>query len=158
MDPRSLRSSGPTSGTLLGADLFPGMSLVGSDGTTFFPLAHSGSGLIGDELSTTITPDGSVLGVGCIGIDVTAAHPFGGSSVTMDLFNFNDSGQVPLSPYGDTNADGRVDGLDLSALGRAFGADYCDGLVFNNDVDFNDDDLINGDDLAILASFFGRQP
>ena len=34
----------------------------------------------------------------------------------------------------------------------------CDGFAFKNDADFNDDDVIDGGDLAILATWFGTRP
>ena len=49
---------------------------------------------------------------------------------------------------------GRVDGLDLARLGRAFGADCLDPR-FDPAVDFDRNCEVDGDDVALLASFFG---
>ena len=55
----------------------------------------------------------------------------------------------------DWDHSGRVDGLDLAALGRAFGASNGDPR-YDATLDFTQDGIIDGDDLAILASEFGR--
>ena len=68
------------------------------------------------------------------------------------------SPQPPTSTRGDSTGDRLVDGLDLAELGRSFGAVYCDGFAFENNADFNNDDVIDGGDLAILATWFGTRP
>ncbi|HEX4824464.1 MAG TPA: PQQ-dependent sugar dehydrogenase [Candidatus Polarisedimenticolaceae bacterium] len=54
----------------------------------------------------------------------------------------------------DWDGSGRVDGIDLAALGRAFGAAIGDPR-YDATLDFTQDGVIDGDDLAVLASEFG---
>lgn len=56
---------------------------------------------------------------------------------------------------GDVDQDGRVDGADLVAFARHFGARLFDP-GYEDALDFNDDGIIDGSDLAILAADFGR--
>ena len=56
---------------------------------------------------------------------------------------------------GDIDRDGRVDGVDLLAFAPHFGFRKGEGR-FVGFADLNDDDEINGTDLAILASTFGK--
>ena len=55
----------------------------------------------------------------------------------------------------DWDQSGRVDGLDLAALGRAFGSATGD-TRYDAGLDFTGDGLIDGDDLAVLAAQFGH--
>jgi lysophospholipase L1-like esterase len=57
--------------------------------------------------------------------------------------------------FGDVDGDGRVDGVDLIRLARAFGASRGDNR-YERDADLDDSGTIDGQDLAILASNFGR--
>jgi hypothetical protein len=57
---------------------------------------------------------------------------------------------------GDISRDGRVDGVDLLALGIAFGSRRGDGR-FVNIADVDGNDVIDGNDLAVLAANFGRR-
>ncbi len=62
---------------------------------------------------------------------------------------------------GDINNDGRVDGRDLSRLARAFGAGYgqprfdCRADLGGTAVTNEPDNMIDGDDLSLLAVDFG---
>jgi acyl-CoA thioesterase I len=56
---------------------------------------------------------------------------------------------------GDVNRNGRVDGADLLDLALRFGAQRGEPR-YSAAVDLNDDEVVDGDDLAILASNFGR--
>ena len=56
---------------------------------------------------------------------------------------------------GDVDEDGRVDGVDLVLLGRAFGA-TANQVRYLPEADFNRDEEIDGEDLAILAQNFGE--
>ncbi|HEX4823987.1 MAG TPA: thrombospondin type 3 repeat-containing protein [Candidatus Polarisedimenticolaceae bacterium] len=58
-------------------------------------------------------------------------------------------------PLVDADGSGRVDGLDLARLGRAFGAMSTDAR-FDRGVDFNRDGIVDGIDLAMLSAMFGR--
>jgi hypothetical protein len=49
----------------------------------------------------------------------------------------------------------RVDGLDLALLGRAFGSIEGDPR-YDARVDLNRDGVVDGDDLALLASYWGE--
>jgi hypothetical protein len=55
----------------------------------------------------------------------------------------------------DADLSGRVDGVDLARLGRAFGA-HCPDPRFDSAVDFDRNCVVDGDDLAFVASFFAR--
>lgn len=61
----------------------------------------------------------------------------------------------PSSPVGDINGDQRIDGVDLSIMGLAFGSQGCCDLGFDNDADLNNDGIVDGLDLDILAPSFG---
>ena len=56
---------------------------------------------------------------------------------------------------GDVNGDCRVDGLDLSLLGRSFGSQEGD-TEFSRLADTNGDSQIDGEDLARMARNFGK--
>jgi hypothetical protein len=56
---------------------------------------------------------------------------------------------------GDIDRDGRVDGADLLAFGPRFGSTRGE-IRFAGFADFNTDDEVNGVDLAILSSNFGK--
>jgi glucose/arabinose dehydrogenase len=57
----------------------------------------------------------------------------------------------------DADRSGRVDGLDLARLGRAF-ADSCGGGRYQVTVDFDRNCQVDGDDLALFAPYFGATP
>ena len=57
---------------------------------------------------------------------------------------------------GDISRDGRVDGVDLLAMGIAFGSQRGDGR-FINIADIDGNDVIDGNDLAVLAANFGQR-
>jgi hypothetical protein len=57
----------------------------------------------------------------------------------------------PTSCPGDANADGRIDGADLSVLLGQFGA----GVPAGSGSDFNGDGAVNGADLSVLLGRFG---
>lgn len=54
----------------------------------------------------------------------------------------------------DANNSKRVDGFDLSLLGRSFGAAHGDA-AYDARADLNRDGLVDGDDLALMAASFG---
>jgi hypothetical protein len=54
----------------------------------------------------------------------------------------------------DIDRSGRVDGLDLAALGRTFGRRCQDG-GFDRRADLTRDCRVDGDDLSLLAALFG---
>lgn len=56
---------------------------------------------------------------------------------------------------GDIDRNGRVDGVDLLAFAPIFGAQRSDAR-FRTFADINGDGVVNGQDLAILASNFGK--
>jgi len=59
---------------------------------------------------------------------------------------------VGCSRY-DVNIDGVIDGVELAWMGRAFGTCRADASPrWWLPVDYNGDDCIDGDDLAILAA------
>jgi hypothetical protein len=56
---------------------------------------------------------------------------------------------------GDIDLNGRVDGVDLLAFAPVFGAQRSDAR-FRTYADINGDGVVNGQDLAALASNFGK--
>jgi hypothetical protein len=54
----------------------------------------------------------------------------------------------------DADLSGRVDGIDLARLGRAFGA-VAGGARYSATVDFDRNGVIDGSDLALMAPVFG---
>ncbi len=54
----------------------------------------------------------------------------------------------------DLDGSGRVDGIDLSIIGRSFGAGEGDPR-YNGSADFDRNGVIDGDDLAIFSFYFG---
>lgn len=55
----------------------------------------------------------------------------------------------------DADLSGRVDGFDLGRLARAFGASAGDPR-YDVSVDLSRDGIVDGDDLALLAPWFGQ--
>jgi hypothetical protein len=56
---------------------------------------------------------------------------------------------------GDIDASGRVDGIDLVHFARSFGATAAESR-FLPEADFNNDEVVDGEDLAVLAMHFGE--
>ena len=56
---------------------------------------------------------------------------------------------------GDVNGDCRVDGRDLALFGPGFGKKRSD-KGYDDELDFVDDGVIDGDDFARLAQQFGK--
>ena len=56
---------------------------------------------------------------------------------------------------GDANGDCRVDGRDLSIFGPVFGRNIFEE-GYDDEMDFVNDGVIDGDDFARLASNFGK--
>ncbi len=54
----------------------------------------------------------------------------------------------------DLDGSGRVDGIDLSIIGRAFGSGEGDPR-YNGSADFDRNGVIDGDDLVIFSFYFG---
>lgn len=103
-------------------------------------------------LSLVYTPPQTLRGVIRIGLRSRdlAATP---NVVNRDVLKFYTDGTV--FPDGDFDRDGRVDGVDLVTLARVFGARSGDA-AFRFAYDLNDDLVIDGGDLAIVAANFGR--
>jgi hypothetical protein len=57
----------------------------------------------------------------------------------------------------DIDRSGRVDGLDLALLARAFGH-QCEEPSYSPASDFDHNCICDGDDLARMAAVFGRNP
>jgi len=75
------------------------------------------------------------------------------NSVNRENFRFTVAGTQVLQ--GDIYQDGRVDGTDLLRFARRFGSRRTDPL-YSEAADFNADNIIDGQDLAVLASNFGK--
>jgi lysophospholipase L1-like esterase len=74
-------------------------------------------------------------------------------SFDREVTQFTISGTTFLR--GDIDLNGRVDGVDLLAFAPVFGAQRSD-LRYKKYADINGDGAVNGQDLAILASDFGK--
>jgi uncharacterized repeat protein (TIGR01451 family) len=81
-------------------------------------------------------------------VNVTVTNPDQGSGTKIRAL------KVVKSP--DSNRNCKTDGLDLNALARSWGKMSTDP-GFNAETDFNGDNLIDGEDLDVLATFFGRE-
>jgi sugar lactone lactonase YvrE len=135
VSPRSVIA--PTVVTMEGAQLHPGLDFdfggaVTVSGVSFVPGRN-----LGTAVEMTLSPNG---GADC-SPSLIPRHPFGGGITFEDVVNL-----------------ASVDGLDLGILGRAFGAGVCEIDLFDNDADFNNDDLIDGLDLSVLMTYFGTTP
>ena len=75
------------------------------------------------------------------------------NSVERNVSQFIIAGTVFLA--GDVDRNGRVDGADLIALALRFGAPRS-STRYSADIDLNHDNVIDGLDLALLASNFGK--
>lgn len=95
------------------------------------------------------TPLSGVVSVGLQSRDLAAPA----NSVNRELFRFTVAGAQVLQ--GDMDQDGRVDGTDLLRFARRFGSRRTDPL-YSEAADFNGDNIIDGQDLAVLASNFGK--
>ncbi|MCI0346359.1 MAG: GDSL-type esterase/lipase family protein, partial [Chloroflexi bacterium] len=109
----------------------------------------SGTGNRGQIFYTPATPLRGVVRVGLRTRDLaTPANAFDG-----EIASFVIAGTTFLD--GDLDRSGRVDGADLVAFGRAFGALEGSGR-YERAADFDRDGDIDGEDLAVLAANFGR--
>jgi hypothetical protein len=157
--------TGPTNVIIQGANLNPSVLLDFGAGIAVSSVDFAPGYPLGTAIQALLTPtNGGIVPAGCSGFqDLTVTHPFGGSSTRTNAVELigNTGGIVPAAPYsrlGDANRDGIVDGLDLAILGLHFGSTYCEGFAFWNDADFDDNDLIDGQDLARLVAYFGTRP
>jgi lysophospholipase L1-like esterase len=98
------------------------------------------------------TPLSGVVSVGLQSRDL-ATSPASPNTVNREIFRFTVAGAQVLQ--GDIDQDGRVDGTDLLRFARRFGTRRTDPL-YSEVADFNGDSSIDGQDLAILASNFGK--
>lgn len=108
----------------------------------------------GDAKHATLTyqPTTPLSGVVAVGLQSRdLASP--ANTVNHEIFRFTVAGTQVLQ--GDIDQDGRVDGADLLRFARRFGTRRTDPL-YSEAADFNGDNSIDGQDLAILASNFGK--
>lgn len=117
----------------------------------------------GEVVPSTLTPEGRRLGLlyqpteplrGVVIVGYRSrdlASP--ANVVEREIARFTIQGTQALA--GDIVQDGRVDGSDLLAFARHFGAFRNQSRYFRP-ADINDDGQIDGRDLAVLASNFGR--
>jgi len=80
------------------------------------------------------------------------ATPLNGTDREIASFDIVGAGS---DGFGDVDGDGRVDGVDLVLLARAFGATRGSSR-YDRDADLDDSGTVDGQDLAILASNFGQ--
>jgi lysophospholipase L1-like esterase len=95
------------------------------------------------------TPLSGIVSVGLQSRDLATPA----NTVSREIFRFTVAGTQVLQ--GDIDQDGRVDGTDLLRFARRFGSRRADPL-YSEVADFNADNIIDGLDLAILASNFGK--
>lgn len=99
-----------------------------------------------------VTPAAPLFGVVRLGLrSRDTANPV--NTVDREISRYVIAGTQFLD--GDFDKDGRVDGADLIEIGRAFGARLGDDR-FRFLYDLNDDTVIDGGDLALMAANFGR--
>lgn len=150
-------SVAPFSATIDGRFLSPGLDVdLGPNVTVHSVVFPTPATPLGAQLIASVQQDFSSFSGP---VDLIVTHPFGVVASIADAITF--TGVVasgPCSPKGDANCDGIVDGVDLTILGRHYTQEWCVHPDFYNDADFNDDDAIDGEDLAILATFFGTRP
>jgi hypothetical protein len=94
--------------------------------------------------------DGDLI---CSSIDNCPAVP-NANQANTDADPYGDACEVGVL-LADVDLSGRVDGLDLAWLGRAFGSSR-GGARYDAAVDLDRDGLVDGDDLALLAPEFGK--
>lgn len=113
--------------------------------------ASSDPGASGKKLTLTYSPSAAFTGRVNVGLrsQDNAIPP---NSVDRTISSFTVSGSLFLE--GDLDQDGRVDGVDLISFARAFGSRRGQ-TRYVRDADFNDDRIIDGEDLAVLAANFG---
>jgi hypothetical protein len=106
----------------------------------------------GDAKHATLTyqPATPLSGVVAVGLQ---SRDLASNTVNHEIFRFTIAGTQVLQ--GDIDQDGRVDGTDLLRFARRFGTRRTDPL-YSEVADFNGDNIIDGQDLAILASNFGK--
>lgn len=107
------------------------------------------------KVALTYQPTTPLSGVVVVGLQSRdlAVSPASANSVNREIFRFTVAGAQVLQ--GDIDQDGRVDGTDLLRFARRFGTRRTDPL-YSEVADFNGDNSIDGQDLAILASNFGK--
>lgn len=111
--------------------------------------------ITGDERRQRIRyrPEPPLVGVVFVGLDAEdRAGPPHRREGTFLQFVVQGTSFLP----GDISRDGRVDGVDLLAMGLAFGSRRGDGR-FINIADIDGNGQIDGNDLAVLAANFGQR-
>jgi lysophospholipase L1-like esterase len=94
-------------------------------------------------------PLAGIVSVGLSSRDLAAPA----NTVNREVFSFTIAGTQLLT--GDLDQNGRVDGADLLRFARRFGARLGESL-YSPSADFNNDAIVDGQDLAILANNFGK--
>jgi hypothetical protein len=127
---------------------------------------NGGLGYDGEDLYATslVAPDYRIWR-----IDPLPATDGGAPTTRLDVMT-TDPDPTPNRPFfpffggfsaaavamrGDINGSLRVDGFDLASLARAFGSS-AGNPAFKAGADLDRDDDVDGDDLNILAAYFGR--
>jgi DNA-binding beta-propeller fold protein YncE len=170
----------PGSGARAGTDRDEDGALDADDCGPADAAIHAGAPELCDSIDNDCdpaTPDGASepwLGMTCDGADADScadgiyACVGGAKTCSDDARTDNDvcdgvdndcDGTVdnPACAAYDVDGNGRIDGGDLSWLGRAFGACAADPRAqWWYAVDYNHDGCVDGEDLAILASLWGK--
>ena len=169
----------PGSGARAGTDRDEDGFLDADDCAPADPTIHPGAAELCDGLDNDCDPataDGTQeawLGMACDGADLDscAAGVYtcasGSKSCTDDARTENDvcdgvdndcdgTTDNPSCGEYDVDGNGRIDGVDLSWIGRAFG--QCDAspqAQWWYAIDYNHDGCVDGEDLAVLANLWG---
>ena len=169
----------PGSGARAGTDRDEDGWLDADDCGSADPKTHIGATELCDGVDNDCdpaTPDGVQepwLGAACDGVDFDSCADgvytcMGGTKTCTDDPTTHDdvcdgldndcdgTADNPSCAEYDVDGNGRIDGVDLSSFGRAFG--QCDAnpqAQWWYLVDYNHDGCVDGDDLAILANLWG---
>ena len=154
--PRLVLADGPASALVardMNDDGRDDLAISTSDSVDLWLQSATGGFLPGDQTAITHSA-GSIVG-----------GDFDGDGYPDLAVALRDSERVGLirngtAARGDSNRSNRVDGFDVNTIGRAIGSAIGDAL-YSPEVDVNLDGVVDGDDIAITASMFGktiRQP
>ncbi|HKQ60594.1 MAG TPA: hypothetical protein VJS92_04865 [Candidatus Polarisedimenticolaceae bacterium] len=155
MNPVSAMQGAQLTLTVDGASFDPGASVTVDNPNVFLDNVSRQS-CTRMQAAVTIEPTAGNVRPAQIGrFKITVTNPNGTSGSKAQVF------EVLVNPsrfdvnQSDPATDGRLDGLDTIWLARVFGSQE-GGALYDPDLDFDGDGECDGNDLAYLASNFGR--